>query len=111
MDPVKCVGVGVENFSKNTHVRCGSVQSEKLLCAECADLPELAAHKYSDFQGLELKWDYPTIYCMVGSLSGGDADVIRKWPFSCRSFLSLLWTLHSCLQGQENVGGVRASSH
>ena len=43
---MKCAGVGVENFSKNTHVRCGSVRSEKLLCAECAGVPELAAHKY-----------------------------------------------------------------
>ena len=60
------------------------------------------------------QWDYPTIllYGIVGSLSGGDADVIRKWPFSrLPSFRSLLWTLHSCLQGQENVGGVRANSH
>ena len=47
--PVKCagVGVGVENFSKNIHVRCGSVRREKLLCAECAGVPEFAAHKYS----------------------------------------------------------------
>ena len=59
------------------------------------------------------QWDYPILlYGIVGSLSGGDADVIRKWPFSrLPSFRSLLWTLHSCLQGQENVGGVRASSH
>ena len=44
---MKCAGVGVENFSKNTHVRCGSVRSKKLLCAECAGVPKLAAHKYS----------------------------------------------------------------
>ena len=48
---MKCAGVGVENFSKNTHVRCGSVRSEKLLCAECAGVPELAAHKYSAKMG------------------------------------------------------------
>ena len=45
--PVKCAGVGVAKFSKNPHVRCGSVQSEKLLCAKCAGVPKLAAHKYS----------------------------------------------------------------
>ena len=44
---MKCAGVGVAKFSKNTHVRCGSVRSEKLLCAECAGVPKLAAHKYS----------------------------------------------------------------
>ena len=44
---MKCAGVGVEHFSKNTHVQCGSVRSEKILCAECAGVPELAAHKYS----------------------------------------------------------------
>ena len=30
-------------------MRCGSVRSEELLCAECAGVPKLAAHKYSDF--------------------------------------------------------------
>ena len=45
--PVKCAGVGVAKLSKNAHVRCGSVRSEKLLCAECAGVPKLAAHKYS----------------------------------------------------------------
>ena len=45
--PMKYVGVGAAKFSKNTHVRCGSVQSKKLLCAECAGVPKLAAHKYS----------------------------------------------------------------
>ena len=44
---VKCVGVGAEKISINTHVQCGSVRSEKLLCAECAGVPKLAAHKYS----------------------------------------------------------------
>ena len=47
--PVKCAGVGVAKFSKNAHVRCGSVRSEKLLCAECVGVPKLAAHKYSAF--------------------------------------------------------------
>ena len=44
---VKCVGVA--KFSKNTHthVQCGSELSEKLLCAECAGVPKLAALKYS----------------------------------------------------------------
>ena len=42
--PVKCAGVGVSKFSKNAHVRCGSVQSKKLLCAECAGVPKLATH-------------------------------------------------------------------
>ena len=28
-------------------MRCGSVRDEKLLCAECAGVPELAVHKYS----------------------------------------------------------------
>ena len=45
--PLKCAGVGVAKFSENTHVRCGSVQSEKLLCAECAVVPKFAAPKYS----------------------------------------------------------------
>ena len=47
MVSVKCAGVGVAKIPKNTHVRCGSVRSEKLLCAECAGVPKLAAHKYS----------------------------------------------------------------
>ena len=51
---MKFAGVGVETFSKNTHVRCGSVRSEKLLCAECVGVPELAAHKYSDEMVCEL---------------------------------------------------------
>ena len=45
---MKCAGVGGAKFPKNTHVPCGSVRSEKLLCAECAGVPKLAAHKYSD---------------------------------------------------------------
>ena len=45
--PVKCVGVSVEIFSKNAHVWCRSVKSEKLLCTECAGVPKLAEHKYS----------------------------------------------------------------
>ena len=44
---VKCAGVSVVKFSKNTHVQCGSVRSEKLLCAECAGVPKVATHKYS----------------------------------------------------------------
>ena len=44
---VKCVGVGAAKLSRNAHVRCVSVQSEKLLCAECAGVPKLVAHKYS----------------------------------------------------------------
>ena len=47
MLPLKCAGVGVVKKSRNTHLRCGSVQDEKLLCAECAGVPKLAAHKYS----------------------------------------------------------------
>jgi len=43
---VKCAGVGVVKFSKNTRVG-GSVRSEKLLWAECAGVPKVAAHKYS----------------------------------------------------------------
>ena len=42
---LKCGGVGVVKKSRNTHVRCGSVQDEKLLSAECADVPNLATHK------------------------------------------------------------------
>ena len=49
MVSVKCAGVGVAKIPKNTHVRCGSVRSEKLLCAECAGVPKFAAHKYSAF--------------------------------------------------------------
>ena len=41
MVSVKCAGVGVAKIPKNTHVRCGSVRSEKLLCAECAVVPNL----------------------------------------------------------------------
>ena len=48
MVSVKCAGVGVAKIPKNTHVRCGSVQSQKLLCAECAGVPKFAAHKYSE---------------------------------------------------------------
>ena len=47
MVSVKCAGVGAAKFSKNRHVWCGSVWSEKLLCAEWAGVPKLAAHKYS----------------------------------------------------------------
>ena len=43
---MKCAGVG--EFSKHTHMRCGSVQREEVLFAECAGVPKLAAHKYSD---------------------------------------------------------------
>ena len=42
---MKCVGVA--KLSKTAHMRYSSVQSEKLLCAECAGVPKLAAHKYS----------------------------------------------------------------
>ena len=52
MLPLKCAGVGVVKKSRNTHVRCGSVRDEKLLCAECAGVPKLAAHKYSDIHYL-----------------------------------------------------------
>ena len=45
---LKCAGVGVAKNSKNTHVQCGSVQDEKLFCAECVGVPKLAPHKYSD---------------------------------------------------------------
>ena len=46
---VCCVRVWVWlKKSRNTHVLCESVQDEKLLCAECAGVPKLAAHKYSD---------------------------------------------------------------
>ena len=48
--PVNCAGVGAAKFSKNAHVWCGSVRSEKLLCTECASVPKLAAHQYSDAQ-------------------------------------------------------------
>ena len=44
---MKCASVGVVKKSRNTHLRCGSVRNEKLLCAECADVPKLAARKYS----------------------------------------------------------------
>ena len=44
---MKFAGVGAAKLSKYAHSRCGSVQSEKLLCAECAGVPKLAAHKYS----------------------------------------------------------------
>ena len=44
---MKCAGVGVAKFSKNTHVRCGSVRNKNLLCTECPGVPSLAAHKYS----------------------------------------------------------------
>ena len=49
MLPLKCAGVGVAKNSKNAHVWYESVREEKLLCAECAGVPKLAAHKYSDF--------------------------------------------------------------
>ena len=45
---MKCAGVGAAKFSKNAHVRCGSVWSEKLLYAECEGVPKLALHKYSE---------------------------------------------------------------
>ena len=48
MVSVKCAGVSVAKIPKNTHVRCGSVRIEKLLCAECAGVPKFAAHKYSE---------------------------------------------------------------
>ena len=44
---LKCAVVGVAKNSKNTHVRYRSVRAEKLLCAECAGVPKLAALKYS----------------------------------------------------------------
>ena len=47
MLPLKCAGVGVVKKSRNIHVRCGSLQDEKLLYAECAGVPKFAAHKYS----------------------------------------------------------------
>ena len=47
MLPWKCAGVGAAENSKNTDVRCGSVRVKKLLCAECAGVPKLTAHKYS----------------------------------------------------------------
>ena len=47
MIEVKCADVGGAKFSKNVHVRCGSVPSEKLMCAECAGVPKLTPHKYS----------------------------------------------------------------
>ena len=46
-------GVGVAKFSKNTHMQCGSVQSEKLLCAECVGVPKLSVHKYSGGYGVK----------------------------------------------------------
>ena len=49
MVSVKCAGVGVAKIPKNTHVQCGSVRSEKLLCAECAGVPKLDTHKYSGY--------------------------------------------------------------
>ena len=44
---MKCAGVGAAEFSKNAYVGCESVQSNNLLCAECAGVPKLPAHKYS----------------------------------------------------------------
>ena len=44
----KCAGMDVAKFSKASHMRCGSVQSKKLLCAKCVGVPKLTAHKYSD---------------------------------------------------------------
>ena len=41
--------MGAAKNSKDAHVRCASVQSEKLLRAECARVPKLVAHKYSAF--------------------------------------------------------------
>ena len=57
--PVKCVGVGAAKFLNNTQVRCGSVRSEKLLCAVCAGVPKLAAHKHSGFNVWHVK-RFPT---------------------------------------------------
>ena len=51
---MKYAVVGAENFSKNAHVRCGSVQDEKILCVECAGVPKLAAHKYSDANSINI---------------------------------------------------------
>ena len=47
MLPLKCAIAGAAKKSKNAHVWCGGVQDEKLLCAECAGVPKLTAHKYS----------------------------------------------------------------
>ena len=47
MLPLKCAVVGAVKKLRNTHVQCGSVRDEKLLCAECAGVAKLAAHKYS----------------------------------------------------------------
>ena len=48
MLPLKCVGVGAAKNLKEVHVQCLSVRGEKLLCAECAGVPKLTAHKYPD---------------------------------------------------------------
>ena len=56
---LKCAGMGVARKSKNAHVRCGSVRNEKLLCAECADVPKVTAQKYSDL------YIYQTLHCIV----------------------------------------------
>ena len=44
---LECAGLDAAKNSIKTHVQCGSVLDEKLLCAECAGAPKLAAHKYS----------------------------------------------------------------
>ena len=62
---VKCAGVGVAKLSKNKQVRCGSVRSEKLLCTECAGVPKLGAHKYSDFLCKKCMLDIRISFLMV----------------------------------------------
>ena len=76
---MKCAGVGVENFSKNTHVWCGSVRSEKILCAECAGVPELAAHKYSG----------KNLFSLLVILVIKKMDPIRKNCFTISYFFCL----------------------
>ena len=46
---LKFPGASAARNSKSAHVRCGSVPIEKLLCEEFAGVPELTAHKYSEF--------------------------------------------------------------
>ena len=41
MVPLNCAGAGVVTSTINAH------EDEKLLCAECAGVPKLTAHKYS----------------------------------------------------------------
>ena len=49
MLPSKCAGLGVAKNYKKTHVQCESVRIKKLLCAECAGVLKMSAHKYSEF--------------------------------------------------------------